>query len=107
MSAPYRLSEAQIEQFHEQGFLIVRVDEHKLVDPIALRQWAIDVRCWPKEKGKWMPYEEVTASGERQIMRTEKYVDYHDKLRDLLCGPALSSVLAQLSGEVGFLSPQV
>lgn len=96
----YQLTQDQIDQFHEDGFLIVRAAEHKLVDPAELREWASEVQGWPKVKGKWMPYEEETASGEKILMRMEKYVDYHDGFYELLCGPALRSVLAQMSDDV-------
>lgn len=99
----YKLSQAQVDQFHEQGFVILRVDEHKLVNPADLRRWTTEVRDLPKDHGKWMPYEEVTASGERQIMRTEKFVDYHKDFERLLCGEELRSILAQITGDVSFL----
>lgn len=96
----YQLSQQQINQFHEEGFLVVKATEHKLVNPQDLQKWTQEVRSWPKEKGKWMPYEEVTASGQRQLMRTEKFVDYHDGFNNLLCGEALGNILAQLSDDV-------
>lgn len=99
----YELSQEQVDQFHEQGYLIVRASEHQLINPDQLRKWTTEVQSWPKEKGKWMPYEEVTASGERILMRTEKFVDYHDQFNELLCGPALRGVLAQISGDVSLL----
>ncbi|KAI1091277.1 hypothetical protein F5B19DRAFT_493505 [Rostrohypoxylon terebratum] len=46
-----------------------------------------------------MPYDEVNTQGERQIMRTEKVVDYHAPLRELLCGDATFSLLKQLTGK--------
>lgn len=98
----YQLTQDQINQFHEDGFLVVTADEHKLVDPQILKQWAEEVRAWPKAFGKWMPYEEVTPSGKRQLMRTEKFVDYHDGFYQLLCGDALRNTLAQLSDDVCF-----
>lgn len=64
------------------------------------------MQSWPKEIGKWMPYEEITASGESQLMRTEKFVDYHDQFNELLCGPALRNVLMQISGDVSLPDPQ-
>lgn len=96
----YQLTHQQIESFHKDGFLVVKASEHKLVDPQALKQWTEEVESWPKEFGKWMPYEEVTPSGKRQLMRTEKFVDYHAGLQELLCGDALRSTLKQLSDDV-------
>lgn len=96
----YQLTTQQINQFHEDGFLVVKANEHKLVNPQALKQWTEEVRSWPKVFGKWMPYEEVTPSGQRQLMRTEKFVDYHDGFNELLCGEALRNTLAQLNDDV-------
>lgn len=102
-----QLSQQQIDQFHKNGFLILRIAEHMLVDPHTLYQWTEEVRSWPKEKGKWMPYEEITSSGKRQLMRTEKFVDYHKGFDELLGGEALLSILSQLSGAVRHLVPRL
>lgn len=96
----YQLNQQQISQFHKDGFLVVKATEHNLVNPQKLQEWTEEVRSWPKERGKWMPYEEVTASGQRQLMRTEKFVDYHNGFSQLLCGEALGNILAQLSDNV-------
>ena len=63
-----RLSQSQVESYHRDGFLLLRVDEHKLVNPIELAKWAEQVKSWPREKGKWMPYDEISIKGERQLM---------------------------------------
>lgn len=96
----YSLCQSQIEEFHEQGYLVLRASEHNLVKSEELRQWTTQVREWPKSSGKWMPYYEVVSSGEKQLMRTEKFVDYHAEFERLLCGGELRSILAQLSGDV-------
>jgi hypothetical protein len=71
-----------------------------LVDVNDLQQWAGQVQSWPKEKGKWMPYDEININGERQLMRTEKFVDYHPEFDAFLRGEGLTNVLGQLSGTV-------
>lgn len=96
----YQLTSSQIDQFHRDGFLVVKAEDHMLVDPEALKQWTEEVKAWPKVFGKWMPYEEVTTSCKRQLMRTEKFVDYHDGFQGLLCGDTLRNTLAQLSDDV-------
>ncbi|KAF2774467.1 PhyH-domain-containing protein [Teratosphaeria nubilosa] len=92
-----RPAQHQIDQFDQQGFLVLRYDEHKLVDPIALQKWTSEVRDLPRQHGKWMPYDEITASGERQIMRTENFVDFHRGFSELLHGPGLAGVLKQVT----------
>ena len=96
------LSESQLRQYHEQGYLLLTVEEHGLFkDPQVLPRWSEEVRTWPVEEavGKWMPYYEDTDGG-KQIMRTEKFMDYHNGFGELLRGDDLRGILGQLSGEV-------
>ena len=95
--ATYTLTTAQVEHFDTQGFLILRASEHGLVEPDLLQQWASEVRSYPREKGKWMPYDEITSTGERQIMRTENFADYHDGFGSLLHGGRLAEILKQVT----------
>ena len=92
----------QVEQFRGDGYLLLRVEQHGLVKPEDLQVWAEQVREWPLEKGKWMPYYEVNTTGTRQLMRTENFVDYHQHFHDLLCGEAIAEILKALSGDVSF-----
>jgi hypothetical protein len=94
------LTDAQIAQYHEAGYLLVPASEHGLVNAKDLQLWAGQVQSWPKEKGKWMPYDEININGERQLMRTEKFVDYHPQFDAFLRGEGLTNVLGQLSGTV-------
>lgn len=95
--APITLSPEQIADFDEQGYLVIRAREHNLIDPLQLQQWCQQVRDLPRENGKWMPYDEILATGERQIMRTENFVNFHDGFADLLHGDELTGILAQLT----------
>jgi hypothetical protein len=99
----FTLTDAQVAQYHKDGFLLIRAAEHGLVDVKDLQAWAKQVQSWPKEKGKWMPYDEINVNGERQLMRTEKFVDYHPEFDSFLRGEGLTKVLAQLSGAVSLL----
>jgi hypothetical protein len=94
-----RLTPAQIEHFHNEGYLVLCHNEHNLISPSTLQQWTNEVRELPREKERWMPYDEITATGERQIMRTENFVDFHEGFSSLLHGEALTSILAQLTGD--------
>lgn len=96
----YTLKPEQIADYHDKGFIILRTAEHGLVDPVRLQQWTAEVKGWPNDKGKWMHYEEVNSQGQRQLLRTEKFVDYHQGLLDFLCGSDMAELLAQLSGDV-------
>lgn len=88
----------QIATYHEQGYLILRADEHDLVDAHDLKRWTDEVASWPRGKGTWMPYDEVNTSGEKQLMRTEKFADYHEGFQRLLFGEEIAKVLQQLAG---------
>ena len=94
----FELTQDQVNFYHENGYLVLRASEHNLVDPVALQSWTNEVAQWPREKGKWMPYDEINSQGERQLMRTEKFADYHPQFRSLLYGQGLCSILAQVSG---------
>ncbi|EME44303.1 hypothetical protein DOTSEDRAFT_130771 [Dothistroma septosporum NZE10] len=89
------LTDEQIANFDTQGYLILRSHEHNLTDSTHLRQWTTEVRNLPREHGKWMPYDELTSSGERQLMRTENFVDYHQGFSSLLHGQGLANILKQ------------
>lgn len=90
----------QVNFFREQGYLVLRADEHKLVTPEELKTWTEEIAAWPRVPGKWMPYDETTASGERQLMRTENFADYHNGYKKLLLGDSLRGVLAEVTGDV-------
>uniref|UniRef100_A0A8H7K332 Uncharacterized protein n=1 Tax=Bionectria ochroleuca TaxID=29856 RepID=A0A8H7K332_BIOOC len=89
----------QVNFFREQGYLVLRADEHKLVTPEELKIWTEEIAAWPRAPGKWMPYDETTASGERQLMRTENFTDYHNGFKKLLLGDSLRGVLAEVTGD--------
>ncbi|KAK3672052.1 hypothetical protein LTR78_008022 [Recurvomyces mirabilis] len=95
--APLQLTAEQIQHFDDQGFLILRLHEHQLVDPVVLQRWTKEVRDLPREHGKWMPYDEITPSGERQLMRTENFADFHQGFSELLNGNNLKSILQQVT----------
>lgn len=94
------LTEEQVASYHKNGYLLLRVNEHQLVDPIALKQWTEDIRAWPRVKGKWMPYDEINIKGERQLMRTERFIDFHPQYKELVCGEKLAEILKAVSGDV-------
>jgi hypothetical protein len=99
------LNSSQIQQYRDQGYLVLRANEHSLVDPIELQKWTEEVANWPRAKGKWMPYDEVNSSGEKQLMRTEKFADYHEQFGKLLFGEPIANILKQLSSDVSYKTP--
>ncbi|KAJ6095557.1 hypothetical protein N7486_006303 [Penicillium sp. IBT 16267x] len=94
------LTPEQVASYHKNGYLLLRVNEHQLVDPVALKQWTEDIRAWPRVKGKWMPYDEINIKGERQLMRTERFIDFHPQYKELVCGEKLGAILKAVSGDI-------
>lgn len=94
-----KITPAQKQHFATQGYIILRASEHNAVQPPAIQAWAREVSNLPEESGKWMPYYEVTSSGERQLMRTENFAPYHEGFGSLLFGDQIRSILAQVTGE--------
>ncbi|EPS36013.1 hypothetical protein H072_10457 [Dactylellina haptotyla CBS 200.50] len=88
----------QVKFYEEEGYLIVKSNK-SLYDISNLQSWTQEVLSWPLEVGKWMPYYEINTQGEKQLMRTEKIVDYHDGFRDLLGGDAVLGLLRALTGK--------
>lgn len=93
------ITPAQKEHFDTQGYIVLRASEHNAVVPSTLQTWADEVKNLPRETGKWMPYDEITSTGERQLMRTENFAPYHQGFGDLLFGDDIRTILAQVTGE--------
>jgi hypothetical protein len=99
-SAP-TITATQVASFESDGFLYIPYEQHKLISDVKeLQKWTEEVLSWPREKGKWMPYDEVNTKSQRQIMRTEKIADYFPSVKELLCGEGIHSILKQLTGKV-------
>ncbi|PLB37985.1 phytanoyl-CoA dioxygenase family protein [Aspergillus candidus] len=97
--SPITLTSEQLNHYRENGYLLLRAHEHNLVSPNNLNAWEREVHQWPRVKGKWMPYDEINQNGERQLMRTENFVDYHEGWKGLVCGKNLIGILEQLSDQ--------
>ena len=99
MSHNDRLTSEQLGFFQEKGYLILR-DVMSKEDTINLQRWAQEVHDLPRTaETPWMPYEEINASGQRVLCRTENYANYHEGFNKLLRGEKMLSVLGQLAKE--------
>lgn len=95
----YIVTPSQHEFFTKNGYLILR-DVLSPAETTALQQWAQEIHDLPRTPDSpWMPYEEITASGERVLCRTENRADYHEGFNALLRGDKLLGILRQLAGE--------
>jgi hypothetical protein len=97
------LTESQIKFFHSNGYLVVKREDHQIFTAEQIQQWSSEVESWELTKGKWMVYNEINVHGNKQVMRVEKFADYHGKFQQLLRGPELTSILEALSGANAYL----
>ncbi len=71
------LSEAQIEQFHRDGFLVVR-EMYSPQETSAISEWTEEVASYQEVSGKTMMYfEESQDDGSRILCRIENFVPFH------------------------------
>ena len=95
----YEISFEQQKFFEERGYLILR-DVLSQAETTALQRWAQEVHDLPRtSETPWMPYEEINASGQRVLCRTENYANYHSEFNHLLRGHTMLSILGQLAKE--------
>jgi len=95
----YNVSPEQQAFFEDKGYLILR-DVMSKEEAIDLQRWAQEVHDLPRTaETPWMPYEEINASGQRVLCRTENYANYHEQFNNLLRGKMMLSILGQLAKE--------
>ena len=97
------LNEEQINQFHRDGFLLVRgmypPDEIE-----EIRAWTEEVATRPEEPGKAMMYfEESRFDQSRILCRIENFVPYHEGFRKLITTRKMQAAVSQLLGEPAVL----
>jgi hypothetical protein len=95
----YHISQEQKSFFNTNGYIILRdiLNKGEILD---LQAWSQEVHDLPRTaETSWMPYEEINASGQRVLCRTENYANHHQGFNDLLRGKKLLNILGQLAGE--------
>lgn len=93
------LSESQIAQFRDQGWVVT-----DLLEPILIRElqrWVSDIAEWD-DAGPWLHYREMTDFGPK-ICRTENFTPYHAGMFQLLRLGRLPSAATELLGEQAVL----
>jgi 2-aminoethylphosphonate dioxygenase len=93
------ISSGQQDFFEKKGYLVLRdvLSEGEVID---LQRWAQEVHDLPRtSETPWMPYEEINASGQHVLCRTENYANYHQQFNGLLRGSKLLGILSQLARE--------
>ncbi len=67
----------------------------------AVAAWTEEVQAWPETPGRHMMYFEQSLDqpSRRILNRMENFAPYHDRMRELIAGPALLGAAAALFGE--------
>ncbi len=98
------LSQAEIDTFRQDGYLIVR----GLYDEAAVREisrWSDEILDWPEKPGRHMVYYEdsLVASGEKVVSRVENFCPYHDGFDKLMTEGVMIDAVSQLLGSPAVL----
>ena len=97
-----KLSESDIEEFNEHGFLLVKNCFTKSEIEEAIKKTTDFETMQPNdwEYGKEMAYYETSKNNsQRIIMRVENYVDYHKIFSNFAYSKTILDTIEQLTGE--------
>jgi hypothetical protein len=96
MNAERILSEEQIEQFHRDGFLVVRgMYSPQEIESISV--WTEEVASYPEVPGKYMMYlEESQGDGSRILCRIENFVPFHEGFSTLITARRMQQAVSEL-----------
>lgn len=99
MNSERILSEEQVEQFHRDGFLLVR-GMYSPEETAAISDWTNEVASYPEVPGKYMMYfEESQADQSRILCRIENFVPYHEGFSKLITARRMQQAVSELFGE--------
>ncbi|KAH7400303.1 hypothetical protein BKA64DRAFT_622965 [Cadophora sp. MPI-SDFR-AT-0126] len=99
MAHPYQIKDTQMAFFAERGYLIIK-DGLSAAETSLLQTWVQEVHDLPRTANcPYIQYEEVNASGERVLCRTENFANTHQGFGALLRGTKLLGILKQLNGD--------
>ena len=98
--SPGVLTDGQLREFHENGFVIVR----SLLDDERMKQiarWTDQIQRWPEVPGRYMMYFEEAADepGRRLLNRVEDIVSFHEGMAALMRSAEMQGAVSQLFGE--------
>ena len=97
------LSPGQVDQFHRDGFLVVR-GMYSPEETAAISEWTNEVAARPEVPGKYMMYfENSQADGSRILCRIENFVPYHEGFSKLITARRMQQAVSELFGEEAVL----
>jgi len=97
------LTKQQVEQFHRDGFLLVRTmySPEEMQD---ISQWTDEVAESPEITGHYMMYfESSQQDGSRIISRIEDFVSFHAGFAELITRRRMQQAVSELLGEAAVL----
>ena len=97
------LSKNQIEQFHRDGFLVVR-GMYNTEEMEDISRWTNEVAGSPEIPGHYMMYfESSKQDGSRIISRIEDFVSFHEGFAELITRRRMQQAVTDLFGEAAVL----
>lgn len=97
------LTEVQIEQFHRDGFLVVR-GMYSRQEIGLISEWTEEVASYPEVPGKTMMYFEASRDDGTPILcRIENFVPFHEGFSTLITARRMQRVVSELFGEPAVL----
>jgi 2-aminoethylphosphonate dioxygenase len=103
MSEQSVLSQQQIDNFHRDGFVLIR-GLYSRAEIQEISNWTDEVAAQPEQPGKQMMYFETSqADGRRILCRIENFVPYHEGFSKLITGRRMQQAASELLGEPAVL----
>ena len=97
------LSKEQIDQFHRDGFLLVR-GMYNPAEMEDISRWTDEVSGSPEIAGHYMMYFEPSKQdGSRIISRIEDFVSFHEGFAELITRRRMQTAVSDLFGEPAVL----
>lgn len=103
ISPEHLLSDQQIEEFHRDGFVLVR-GMYSTEEIRQISTWTDEVAAWPERPGSTMMYFETSQDdGSRILCRVENFVPFHEGFRSLITTRRMQQAVSELLGEPAVL----
>jgi len=97
------LSKEQIEQFHRDGFLVVR-GMYNTEEMKDIGRWTNEVAGSPEKPGHYMMYFETSKQDDSRIIsRIEDFVSFHEGFAELITRRRMQQAVTELFGEPAVL----
>jgi ectoine hydroxylase-related dioxygenase (phytanoyl-CoA dioxygenase family) len=97
------LTAEQVEQFHRDGYLLVR-GMYSATEVEEIARWTDEIATSPETPGRdWKYFEERAADGERILCRIENFVPFHEGFSRLITRRRMQQAVSELFGEPAVL----